>query len=659
MARCRQIFAALLCAGALAQSPEPVTLIRSQHLRLAVPGSVQRVAVGDPEILAAEPVSSRELLLLGKDSGRTTLIVWFRDGSIREYICSVQRDLTVLQAALKRVHPAIEAEAAPDRDAVILTGLVPDVAFSQAAELVARNYLEAGGGRSRGAAQPLIRAEPEPAAAPNPPQPPAGQETVRVAAQTARAAQTTGRVINLIRLETLPPLLEERLRVLIEPIARTVTVRRILRGAQRDDAKDVFLLEGSVPNQVALTRVITLAAQAVTGQPVDEDNIRVVADEAGALAGSSVNQMGGGGGGQQAGQSLGFGGAGGAGGVFGGGGGRNRAGRLFNQIRRNIGRAKIVEAADGRILSFIQVTDLPQVRVDIRLFEINRTKLRQFSTSSAALAADFRQGALLPAGAAGAFQGSQAARVQGTPAVQNVMSFLGGTLANQLQLSAGRFAIDTVFSFLERNGLARSLSSPSLSVLSGEIAIFQVGGEIPVPEAFLPVLGVAGQAAGGALPNGIFSSVSFEPFGVQLSVRPLVGDDDSITLDVQPQVALPSASLTASIRESTGTNPLTTALETRALRTSARLQDGQALLIGGLLTRSTSENTSGTPGLKDTPGLGWLFKSFDRTDEGLELVLVVNPVLLRDPNPEVPLWEFPPASELFPPAAPTAPGGGE
>jgi Flp pilus assembly secretin CpaC len=461
----------------------------------------------------------------------------------------------------------------------------------------------------------LIRAEPEPAAAPDPPQPPAGQETVRVAAQTARAAQTTGRVINLIRLETLPPLLEERLRVLIEPIARTVTVRRILRGAQRDDAKDVFLLEGSVPNQVALTRVITLAAQAVTGQPVDEDNIRVVADEAGALAGSSVNQMGGGGGGQQAGQSLGFGGAGGAGGVFGGGGGRNRAGRLFNQIRRNIGRAKIVEAADGRILSFIQVTDLPQVRVDIRLFEINRTKLRQFSTSSAALAADFRQGALLPAGAAGAFQGSQAARVQGTPAVQNVMSFLGGTLANQLQLSAGRFAIDTVFSFLERNGLA--------------------------------------------LPNGIFSSVSFEPFGVQLSVRPLVGDDDSITLDVQPQVALPSASLTASIRESTGTNPLTTALETRALRTSARLQDGQALLIGGLLTRSTSENTSGTPGLKDTPGLGWLFKSFDRTDEGLELVLVVNPVLLRDPNPEVPLWEFPPASELFPPAAPTAPGGGE
>ncbi|MBP9109068.1 MAG: pilus assembly protein N-terminal domain-containing protein, partial [Pyrinomonadaceae bacterium] len=64
-------------------------MIRSQHLRLPVSGEVQRLAVGDPEILAAEPVSSRELLLLGKESGRTTLIVWLRDGSIREYLCNV------------------------------------------------------------------------------------------------------------------------------------------------------------------------------------------------------------------------------------------------------------------------------------------------------------------------------------------------------------------------------------------------------------------------------------------------------------------------------------------------------------------------------------------------------------------------------------------
>src|SRR5439155_23281991 len=53
---------------------------------------------------------NRELLLLGKSSGRTSLLVWFRDGSVREYLCTVHRDLSLLQSALKRVHPSIEAE---------------------------------------------------------------------------------------------------------------------------------------------------------------------------------------------------------------------------------------------------------------------------------------------------------------------------------------------------------------------------------------------------------------------------------------------------------------------------------------------------------------------------------------------------------------------
>ena len=615
-------------AAALAQGPQPVTVVRSQHLRLAVPANVQRVAVGDPEILGAEPVSSRELLLLGKDSGRTTLIVWFRDGSIREYICTVQRDLTVLSAALRKIHVSIEAEAAPDRDAIILTGLVPDVTYSQAAESVAKNYLDAGQSRGRGATAPLIRGEPEAAAPadpalPAPAQaPPARPDPVRVATAPPAAS---GKVINLIRLSDLPLLLEEKIEQAIRPISGlNVTVRRILRGTVRDDAKDVFLLEGTAPNQVALMRVLTLAGQIVTGQSLNEDDIRVIADEAGALTSRNQDQ------GQQGGQSLGFGGGASGNSVFGGGSG-NRAGRLTNQVRRNIARAKVVEAANGRILSFVQVTDLPQVRVDIRLYEVNRSKLRTYNTATAARITDFQQSARLPTGNA---------PVQGTPAIQEVLAFLGGTLVNSLQLSAGRFTIDSVFTFLERNGLARTLSSPSLSVLSGEIALFQVGGEIPVPESFVPL--------GGTAASGVFSSVFFQPFGVQLSIRPLVGDDDSITVDMQPQIATPSQQLTASIRESTGTNLQTTAFETRALRTSARLQDGQALLVGGLLNQSTRENTAGTPGLKDIAGLGWLFKSFDRSNEGLELIVVVNPILVRDPKPEMPLWEFPAASELLP-----------
>ena len=74
---------------------ELTVVIKSQYRRLAFAQEIQRIAVGDTEILSAEVISSRELLLLGRETGRTTLIVWFANGSSREYRLSVQQDLSV------------------------------------------------------------------------------------------------------------------------------------------------------------------------------------------------------------------------------------------------------------------------------------------------------------------------------------------------------------------------------------------------------------------------------------------------------------------------------------------------------------------------------------------------------------------------------------
>ena len=144
-------------------------IIKSQHRRLTFTQDIQRIAIGDTEILSAELITSREVLVLGRETGRTTLIVWFVNGSSREYLFAVQRDLSVLERALKLVNPSIEAESAPDRDALVLTGIVPDILVSQTAEVIARNYLDAGNNR-RGVAQPLVAA---PSAAPDAGGPPA------------------------------------------------------------------------------------------------------------------------------------------------------------------------------------------------------------------------------------------------------------------------------------------------------------------------------------------------------------------------------------------------------------------------------------------------------------------------------------------------------
>ena len=184
-------------------------------------------------------------------------------------------------------------------------------------------------------------------------------------------------------------------------------------------------------------------------------------------------------------------------------------------------------------------------------------------------------------------------------------------------------------------------------MLSGELAQVQVGGEVPVPSAFAPAFGTTATLAGQAAATpGVFSSVEFVPFGVQLQIRPLVGDDGTITLDVQPLVVTPDAVLTDTIRQATGTTVPTTAFQTRALRTSSRLQDGQALLIGGLMSNNTSTNTASPPGIRSTPFLGRLFQSFNRNDQDTELIVVVNPVVVRSPVPAAAAWAFPNRDEL-------------
>lgn len=267
-------------------------IVKSQYRRLIFPQTIQRIAVGDTDILSAEVISSRELLLLGRETGRTTLIVWFADRSSGEYPFSIERDLSVLARALKRVNPTIEVESAPDRDALILTGRVPDLLVSMTAEAVARNYLDAG--NRPGTAQPLVASVPPdataaPATAPGPGGP--AQPVPAPAVQLRGTTQTSGSVINLIQLDTLPAASEQKILDAIRTIGGgAVTVRRVLYGSVPDDTRDTLVLEGQVQNQVALMRVLTVAARLFAGETVTEQGIQVIADESGALADRSQTQ---------------------------------------------------------------------------------------------------------------------------------------------------------------------------------------------------------------------------------------------------------------------------------------------------------------------------------------------------------------------------------
>jgi hypothetical protein len=60
--------------------------------------------------------------------------------------------------------------------------------------------------------------------------------------------------------------------------------------------------------------------------------------------------------------------------------------------------------------------------------------------------------------------------------------------------------------------------------------------------------------------------------------------------------------------------------------------------------------------VRDVPGLGQLFDSRNTSDNSTELVVLVNPVILRTPVPDVGLWAFPTRDELIRPLL--GPGAG-
>jgi len=603
------------------------SILVGENTRMSFDQEIVRIAVGNPQVANVQMVSNREILVLGMRAGQTNLLLWYATGHVAERPLRVVRDLTLLSEALRAIHPAIEAVSAPDQNAVVLRGVVPDVRFARAAERVATDYLRGGGfGRQRRGALVL--------GADGAAEESVGESSAADEVDTGAdflledaANAGDGRVVNLIRVDDVPPALEERIRLAVSlPEGVAITVRRLTASSLPDDTRDTFVLEGEVRTQVDLVRAL-LAAGRMIDDRASADQIEVVADESGSLSGQSQNLNAGGGAG------------GGAtiAGVGGGVGGSGGAGQ--NNLDANIARAKALSLANGRILSFVRVQELPHVRLETRIYEVNRSRLSNWKPRADVLFGNTRNTQILPGETSTNLQGAGARPV--TPSdLQGALSLLeGGGLLGGLQYVGDKFAIDLALDLLEETSIARSLAKPTLSVLSGELATFNAGGQVPIA--------VTVDTTTSATSGTLLSSTVFAEFGINLAVRPLVDEDDMITLDVTPSISQPDFDLTADLVAATDSSQTTTAFQTRTLRTTTRLRDGESFVIGGLLQTTAGRASSFTPWFHRIPGLGWLGKTRDDQRDELDFVVVLTPSLTHERDPRAGLWVYPGAGEIL------------
>ncbi|WP_104902981.1 type II secretion system secretin GspD [Pseudomonas sp. LH1G9] len=167
---------------------------------------------------------------------------------------------------------------------------------------------------------------------------------------------------------------------------------------------------------------------------------------------------------------------------------------------------------------------------------------------------------------------------------------------------------------LKSKGGTNVLSTPNLLTLDNEAASIFVGQTIP----FVTGSYVTG---GGGTSNNPFQTVQREEVGLKLNVRPQISEGGTVKLDIYQEVS--SVDARASVDAGTVTNK-------RAIDTSILLDDGQIMVLGGLLQDGYSQSNDAVPWLSDIPGLGALFRNEKRSVNKTNLMVFLRPYIIRD-----------------------------
>jgi type IV pilus assembly protein PilQ len=170
------------------------------------------------------------------------------------------------------------------------------------------------------------------------------------------------------------------------------------------------------------------------------------------------------------------------------------------------------------------------------------------------------------------------------------------------------YIVDLELSAAEAEGRGEIISSPRLVTANQREATIEQGVEVPYQES----------SSSGA------TTTSFKKAVLSLKVTPQITPDNRVILDLT--VAKDSVGqLVAS-----ATGGFVPSIDTREIITQVLVNDGQTVVLGGILETERRENEVKVPLLGDIPVLGYLFKTKTRTDNKDELLIFVTPRILRE-----------------------------
>lgn len=174
----------------------------------------------------------------------------------------------------------------------------------------------------------------------------------------------------------------------------------------------------------------------------------------------------------------------------------------------------------------------------------------------------------------------------------------------------GRNNTGIAISALENSGKAKLLSSPSLWALNNESASINVGTQIPVNTTSINT---------GGNTDVITSNVQFRDTGVIFDVTPRIQPEGLVYLDVKLTISNPTGG-----SDSNGN----VSVAQRALETKVAVNNGETIMLGGLISENNSSGRNGVPWLSQVPLLKHFFSSNSNDFSRTEIIAIITPTVI-------------------------------
>jgi general secretion pathway protein D len=256
-----------------------------------------------------------------------------------------------------------------------------------------------------------------------------------------------------------------------------------------------------------------------------------------------------------------------------------------------------------------------QVYIESLVVEVTSTRAAEFGIQWLGLSgtegSKYRVGAVQNFNATGSGSTSNSLLALATGA-RKVLPGAGMTVGIFKQIN-GELGLGALAHALENDGNANILSTPNMLTLDNELSIIKVGQNVPI---------ISGQFTTSSGTNSNpFQTIDRKDVGLTMKIRPQISEGGTIKMAIYHE--------TSSVDKSTTNATAGVTTNIRVIENNVIADDGQIIVLGGLIEDTNGDGVEKVRGLGDIPVLGNLFKYQTRERRKTNLMVFLRPVIVR------------------------------